>query len=132
MYRSYQSYNWDLPMPYAMFFNWERNGKPTGLAIHAAHEKSLKNLGRRASAGCIHLAPENAETLFDLVRAKYRGPVPRFAYNAQGRTMSNDGAFLRDRKGRLVMAEGYRVLVFIEDYGGKNIVAALDGASNPL
>lgn len=132
MYRSYQSYNWDQPMPYAMFFNWERRGRQTGLAIHAANEKSLKKLGRRASAGCVQLSPENAETLFDLIRAKYRGPVPRFAHNAASRTMSNSGAFMRDSKGRLQMTDGYRVLVFIEDYGGKNIVAALDDSSNPL
>jgi hypothetical protein len=131
MYRSYQSYNWDQPMPHAMFFNWERKGRQTGLAIHAANEKSLKKLGRRASAGCVQLSPENAESLFNLIR-DYRGQVPRFAYNAVSRTMSNDGAFLHDSKGRLKMAEGYRVLVFIEDYGGKNIVAALDDSSNPL
>lgn len=132
MYRSYQSYNWDQPMPHAMFFNWERKGKPTGLAIHAANEKSLKKLGRRASAGCVQLSPENAESLFNLIRADYRGQVPRFAYNAESRTMNNDGAFMHDPKGRLKMADGYRVLIFIEDYGGKNIVAALDDFSNPL
>lgn len=132
MYRSYQSYNWDQPMPHAMFFNWERRGRQTGLAIHAANEKSLKKLGRRASAGCVQLSPQNAESLFNLIRADYRGQVPRFAYNAESRTMSNDGAFLHDSKGRLKMTEGYRVLVFIEDYGGKNIVAALDDSSNPL
>lgn len=132
MYRSYQSYNWDQPMPHAMFFNWERNGKLTGLAIHAANEKSLKKLGRRASAGCVQLAPRNAETLFNLIRKHYRGQVPRFAYNAASRTMNNSGVFMRGNNGRLKMADGYRVLVFIEDYGGKNIVAALDDSSNPL
>lgn len=132
MYRSYQSYNWDQPMPYAMFFNWERRGKPTGLAIHAANEKSLKKLGQRASAGCVQLSPENAETLFNLIRADYRGQVPRFAYNAESRTMSNEGSFMRDPKGRLKMVDGYKVLVFIEDYGGRNVVAALEDQSNPL
>jgi hypothetical protein len=131
MYRSYHSYNWDQPMPHAMFFDWERKGRQTGLAIHAA--ESQEKLGQRASAGCVHLLPENAETLFNLIRDEYRGQVPRFAYNAESRTMRNDGAFMRDRKGRLKMADGYKVLVFIEDYGGKNEVAALeDEASNPL
>lgn len=133
MYRSYHSYNWDQPMPHAMFFDWERKGRQTGLAIHATAAQSLEKLGQRASAGCVHLAPENAETLFNLIRDEYRGQAPRFAYNAETRTMRNDGAFMRDRKGRLKMADGYRVLVFIEDYGGKNVVAALEGeASNPL
>jgi lipoprotein-anchoring transpeptidase ErfK/SrfK len=132
MYPSYQSYNWDQPMPHAMFFNWERKGRLTGLAIHATSAQSLEKLGQRASAGCIHLSPVNAETLFKLIRTEYRGQVPRFAYNAKTRTMKNDGAFMRDRKGRLKMADGYKVLIFIEDYGGKNIVAALDDPSNPL
>lgn len=131
MYRSYHSYNWDQPMPHAMFFNWERRGLPTGLAIHATSAQTLEKLGQRASAGCVHLAPANAEILFNLIRQEYRGPVPRFAYNAS-RTMSTSGAFMRDRAGRLKMADGYKVLVFIEDYGGKNVVAALDDSSNPL
>jgi hypothetical protein len=133
MYRSYHSYNWDQPMPHAMFFDWERKGRQTGLAIHATAAQSLEKLGQRASAGCVHLSPENAETLFNLIREEYRGQVPRFAYDAQSRTMRNDGAFMRDRNGRLRMADGYKVLVFIEDYGGKNVVAALeDESSNPL
>lgn len=132
MYRSYHSYNWDQPMPHAMFFNWERKGLQTGLAIHATSAQSLEKLGQRASAGCVHLSPDNAQTLFNLVRTDYRGQVPRFAYNRANRTMRNDGTFMRDRRGRLEMADGYRVLVFIEDYGGKNVVAALDDASNPL
>jgi hypothetical protein len=133
MYRSYHSYNWDQPMPHAMFFDWERKGRQTGLAIHATSAQSLEKLGQRASAGCVQLSSENAETLFNLIRTDYRGQVPRFAYNSENRTRSNDGAFMRDRNGRLRMADGYRVLVFIEDYGGKNVVAALeDESSNPL
>lgn len=132
MYSSYHSYNWDQPMPHAMFFNWERKGLQTGLAIHATSAQTLEKLGQRASAGCVQLAPDHAETLFNLIRKAYRGQVPRFAYDAASRTMSNSGAFLRDRKGRLKMTDGYRVLVFIEDFGGKNVVAALDDPSNPL
>ena len=133
MYRSYHSYNWDQPMPHAMFFDWERKGRQTGLAIHATSAQSLEKLGQRASAGCVQLSPENAETLFNLIQTHYRGQVPRFAYNADNHTTSNEGAFMRDRRGRLRMADGYRVLVFIEDYGGKNVVAALeDESSNPL
>lgn len=132
MYRSYHSYNWDQPMPHAMFFNWERKGLQTGLAVHATSAQSLEKLGQRASAGCVHLAPRNAETLFNLIRNEYRGQAPRFAYNTKSRTMSNDGVFMRDHHGRLTMADGYKVLVFVEDYGGKNIVAALEDNSNPL
>ena len=52
--------------------------------------------------------------------------MPRFAYNADTETMSNNGNFMHDRKGRLRMAEGYRTLVVIDDYSGDNRLAGLD------
>ncbi|HVW72773.1 MAG TPA: L,D-transpeptidase [Rhizomicrobium sp.] len=125
MYRSYRSYNWDQDMPHAMFFNWEREGLQTGLAIHAAVGRDIEKLGSRASAGCVHLSPENAEALFNLIHESYRGPVPRFAYDRDTRTMSNQGRFMHDRAGNLKMADGYRVLIRIENYGGGDVVAAL-------
>ena len=119
MYQRYHSASWDQDMTSAMFFNWERAGLQTGLAIHAASgDDDIARLGQRASAGCVHLAPENAATLYDLIRANYRGPVPRFAYNDDTQTMSNSGDFMHRRDGSLKMADGYRVLVMIEDYGG--------------
>ena len=39
--------------------------------------------------------------------------------------MSNQGRFMRDANGKLKMADGYRVLVMVEDYGGEKIVTAL-------
>jgi hypothetical protein len=106
-----------------MFFNWERQGLETGLAIHSATGDDVARLGSRASAGCVHLAPENAATLYELIRANYRGAVPRFAYNYDTQTMSNTGDFMHRRDGSLKMADGYRVLVVIEDYGGDGAVA---------
>ncbi len=125
MYRKYRSHAWDQPMPYAMFFNWERQGLRTGLAIHAASGDAIARLGERASAGCVHLSPENARTLFNLIRSQYRGPMPRFAYDARTYTMSNDGTLMRDARGNLKMVPGYKVLVLIQDYSGKDSVAAL-------
>jgi hypothetical protein len=49
----------DAPMPHSIFFT------DRGHAIHGSY--SVKSLGRRASHGCVRLAPENAETLFGLV-----------------------------------------------------------------
>jgi hypothetical protein len=123
MYRRYHSYSWDQDMPHAMFFNWERQGMQTGLAIHSASGDDIAKLGRRASAGCVHLSPENAETLFNLIKSDYRGQVPRFAYNSETQTMSNTGAFAHRRDGSLKMADEYRVLVNIEDYSGNAITA---------
>ena len=126
MYRRYRSASWDRDMPHAMFFNWEqRDGTQTGLAIHAAPDQDIAKLGRRASAGCVHLAPDNAAVLFDMIRARYRGPVPRPAYDPRTGTMSNQGRFMRDANGKLKMANGYRVLVMVEDYGGEKTITAL-------
>jgi len=121
----YTSVEWGMPMPYAMFFDWVKNGNQTGLAIHGVEGEDIAMLGMRASAGCIRLAPENAKVLFNLIKKNYRGPVPRFAYDTRTSTMSNDGILWHDRNGQLKMDQGYRVLVFIENYGGENVVAAL-------
>jgi lipoprotein-anchoring transpeptidase ErfK/SrfK len=50
----------DAPMPHAVFFT------KRGHAIHATTE--VKKLGRPASHGCVRLAPQNAKTLFYLVK----------------------------------------------------------------
>ena len=81
MYWRYHSHAWNQSMPYAMFFSWEHQGEQTGVAIHAATGNDIDRLGSRASAGCIHLSPEHARELYNLIHADYRGPVPRFAYD---------------------------------------------------
>lgn len=124
-YAHYRSSQWGKPMPYAMFFNWVERGNQTGLAIHAASGDDAARLGQRASAGCIHLSEDNARTLFTMIRSQYRGLAPRFAIDRRTGTMSNDGILLHDAQGNLKMADGYKVLVFIENYGGENVVAAL-------
>ncbi len=124
-YTRYTSMEWGMPMPNAMFFNWVHDGDQTGLAIHGASGEDVALLGTRASAGCIRLAPDNAKELFNLIRTKYKGPVPRFAYDTKTSTMSNDGILWHDRNGNLRLADGYKVLVFIEDFSGENVVAML-------
>jgi lipoprotein-anchoring transpeptidase ErfK/SrfK len=124
-YRNHRSSEWGQPMPYAMFFNRVERGSKTGLAIHAAIGKEIAALGTRASAGCIRLAPENARALFDLIRANYQGSVPRFAFDSKTRTMANNGMLMRDAHGQLSLADGYQVLVLIEDGAGERSVAAL-------
>lgn len=121
----HRSVQWGEPMPYAMFFNRIQNGSKTGLAIHAAFGHEVARLGTRASAGCVRLAPENARRLFELVRAKYEGPAPVFAFDARTATTASDGTLMRDAQGRLKFGLGYKVLVVIEDQGGENTVAAM-------
>ncbi len=107
-------------MPYTMFFNWVRKGLATGLAIHAAVGDDLEQLGKPASAGCVHISPEHAALLFDMIRTDYRGKVPRFAYDERRETMSNRGEMARDAQGHIKMTDGYRVLVDIEDFSGSD------------
>lgn len=125
LFPHYWSIQWGEEMPYAMFFNWKKDGQQTGLAIHGASGDSVNLLGTRASAGCIRLPPEAAKTLFNLIRTKYRGLAPQFAVDRNTGTMSNEGILLHDADGHVQLAEGYKVLIFIEDYGGENVVAAM-------
>jgi hypothetical protein len=55
------SKEWDnAPMPHSVFFIRD------GHAIHATYD--VKHLGRPASHGCVRLSPQNAATLFQLVK----------------------------------------------------------------
>jgi lipoprotein-anchoring transpeptidase ErfK/SrfK len=127
IYRHYTSSEWHQPMPYAMFFNWIHDGQQTGLAVHStAGKDEAAVLGQRASAGCIRLSPANASTLFALIRSEYKGLAPRFAVDRRTGTMSNEGILMHDAQGHVKLAEGYKVLIFIENYSGNdNVVAAL-------
>ena len=61
MEKEHFSKEWDdAPMPNSMFFTGQ------GHAIHGSYH--IKSLGRRASHGCVRLAPENAAKLFALVQ----------------------------------------------------------------
>lgn len=126
MYRQYRSRAWDGAMPYAMFLNWERGGVPTGVAVHATTRSTVGRLGRRASAGCIHISAENAALLYKMIRSDYRGPVPRFAYDEEKDAVSKGGELMRDAAGKLEMTRGFRVLIDIEDFSGRDVVAALN------
>ena len=55
------SKQWDnAPMPHSIFFMKD------GHAIHGSYE--VKNLGRPVSHGCVRISPENAATLYALVK----------------------------------------------------------------
>ncbi|HWE05499.1 MAG TPA: L,D-transpeptidase [Rhizomicrobium sp.] len=125
LYADHASAQWDEAMPYAMFFNWKPDGHQTGLAIHGTAEDGESALGTRASAGCVRLSLDNAHTLFDLVRSQLRGPTPKLAYLDRDSEVSSEGLFLHDAAGRLQSADGYPVLVLVDDYGGENRVTSL-------
>jgi hypothetical protein len=55
------SKEWDnSPMPHSIFFMKD------GHAIHGSYE--VKNLGKPVSHGCVRISPENATTLYALVK----------------------------------------------------------------
>jgi lipoprotein-anchoring transpeptidase ErfK/SrfK len=54
----------DAPMPYSVFFHG-------GYAVHGTN--SISRLGRPASHGCVRLHPNNAKTLFNLVKEHGKG-----------------------------------------------------------
>jgi L,D-transpeptidase catalytic domain len=61
MEKDHFSKEWDdAPMPNSIFFTGE------GHAIHGSFH--VKSLGRKASHGCVRLAPENAAVLYSLVQ----------------------------------------------------------------
>ena len=61
MNKIWYSRQWDnAPMPHAVFFTRE------GHAIHGT--KEVKRLGKPASHGCVRISPQNASTLYALVK----------------------------------------------------------------
>jgi hypothetical protein len=120
-YESYWSTSWDnSPMHYAMFYDLLNNGHQAGLAIHAVSGKDkIERLGRRDSAGCIRLAPKNAKELFYKVRNTTQGRVPVLALNERGST-DRWGRVEVDETGAMVLQDGYRALVFVENFDGRD------------
>jgi len=123
-HKRYWSRSWDnAPMHYAMFYDMMNNGRQTGLAIHAAIGKSkIDRLGRRDSAGCVRLAPKNAKELFYKVQTATRGRVPVLAVNERGST-DRWGRVQRDETGAMMLQDGYRAVLFVENFDGREEIS---------
>ncbi|MEK6579056.1 MAG: L,D-transpeptidase [Bdellovibrionota bacterium] len=93
----YWSNTWAAWMPNAVFFTG-------GIALHATSEAHYKELGQRASGGCVRLTLEDSEILFDLVSHLEKRPVQAIA---------QDGKLLLDKKGNPVMVNNYDVIVIV-------------------
>jgi hypothetical protein len=90
MYKTYFSRQHDnAPMPFSIFFH-------QGYAIHGTTD--LANLGQIASHGCVRLAPDNAATLFAMV--KKAGPK-----NTVIRVRTEEAALARLRAAEPVEAD---------------------------
>ncbi len=124
MYKRYFSKTFDgAPMHYAMFYDLQTNGNLTGLAIHAAMgAEKIRRLGKRDSAGCVRLSPSHAKELFFKIRNTTQGRVPAFAKNERGST-DRWGKAERDHAGSLVLQDGYKAILFVENYDGRDDLA---------
>jgi hypothetical protein len=124
--RVHFSHRWGgAAMPWAMFLDYTIHGHATGIAMHSAEGHGYE-LGHRASGGCIRLPREKAEELFKRFQAEERGLVPVFAFDESRATTFTDGSVVRDTTGNVELQDGYKVLLFIEDYpGGPAVVAVL-------
>ncbi|HJW40360.1 MAG TPA: L,D-transpeptidase family protein [Rhizomicrobium sp.] len=109
----------DAQMPWAMFLNYAYRTQMSGVALHAAigrHE--LADIGHRASGGCVRLPLEKANLLYHRFLAEERGQVPVFAFDSARGTTNTDGITARDEKGDVVLTDGLRVLVVIDNLPG--------------
>ena len=87
---------YNSPMPYSIFFHG-------GYAIHGSFERA--EIGRPASHGCVRLDPNNAELLFNLVKAQgsgntrimIEGPVPLRFVEARANDAPRGAKPVRDR-----------------------------------
>jgi hypothetical protein len=78
------------PMPHSIFFTG-------GYAIHGTYE--VGHLGRRASHGCVRLAPGNAATLFSMVQQE-GARISIFGGSGQRQLVAHAG---RHHHGRTIM-----------------------------
>lgn len=83
MYQDYLSYTWNAPMPNAVFFIG-------GIALHATTKSHYKELGTRASGGCVRLILETSKLIRTKVMDTGRGSQPgqfRVVKEAAGRNI---------------------------------------------
>ena len=111
----------DALMPWAMFLNYSYRTQMSGVALHAAvgrHE--IADIGHRASGGCVRLPLEKADALFHRFLSEEQGRVPVFTFDPARGTTNTQGLVAHDAKGDILLADGIRVLVIIEDYPGES------------
>lgn len=77
MYRDYLSYTWNAPMPNSVFFIG-------GIAIHATTKSHYKELGTRASGGCVRTILETSKMIREKVMETGRG-VNNFSILAEAK-----------------------------------------------
>jgi hypothetical protein len=75
-------------------------------------------IGRRASGGCVRLPIARANALYHRFHKDARGQVPVFTFDEARGTTNVTGTVAQDEQGNVLLADGLRVLVVIENYAG--------------
>jgi hypothetical protein len=108
--QNYRSGESKFQMPFAMFFNDNR-----GLAVHqvppdisGGEANGIAALGRRASSGCVRVAPGIIDQIHGYVVSADKGQIPDVD--------SKTGRQKVDSYGRPVYKEGFRSIVIVEEY----------------
>ena len=97
--KNHYSSTWQAPMDYSMFFIG-------GIATHAAVKASEKELGKRASGGCVRLLRAQARDLFVTTQANGMARVPRF--DRSGRPV-----YKKKSKKEISYQKQYRTLIYV-------------------
>ncbi len=92
------SYTWKADMPHTVFFIG-------GIAIHGSTH--VDQLGKRASGGCVRLAPAEAEIFYRLVKSVETTEIPQIGRN---------GKSILNMQGKPVSSPGRDVLIIVENH----------------
>ncbi|WP_413290826.1 L,D-transpeptidase [Bdellovibrio sp. HCB337] len=98
--RDHWSTTWEANMEYSIFFNG-------GIAVHATTPDHYKELGRKASGGCVRLHKTNAAWFWNLSRSHMRATVPYF---------TRSGHILKNRDGSIRRRIGNGTLFIVTSY----------------
>ena len=96
----YWSTAWQAPMDYAIFFSG-------GVALHATTPDHFKDLGHKASGGCVRMHPTNAVWFWNLSLSEKTANVPYFTHGGQ---------ILRDQYGNIKRHVASGTLVIVTSY----------------
>lgn len=102
--KNHYSTTWQAPMDFSVFFNG-------GIATHAAVKKSEKDLGKRASGGCVRLIKSQAQDVFNTTRNNGLGWVPRF--DRSGRPI------LKKKSKNIDYRNQYQTLIYVTNQPGR-------------
>jgi hypothetical protein len=95
--RVHWSYTWDAKMEFSVFFNG-------GVALHATTPEHYRELGARASGGCVRMEYQSAEYIYNRILAEGRGLVPY---------VKRDGGIYKDRRGNPQYTTNWKTLIAV-------------------